>query len=82
MRQFIEKKKMRKNYFKKEIVESVFFNGQVTAFEPSHTFNEYFTPFFFSIFNLEHYEEGFDSAAEVIDGDIYPSYFIVKASIK
>ncbi len=82
IRQFIEKKKKNKNYFCKEIVESVFFGGQITALEPSHTFNEYFTPFFFSHFNLEFYEEGFDSAAEVIDGDIYPSYFIVKASVK
>ncbi len=81
MRQFIEKKRKGKDYFKKEIVESVFFDGQVTAKEPSHTMNEYLSPFFFQHFTLEAFEEGFDSAAEKIDGDIYPSYFIIKASL-
>jgi ubiquinone/menaquinone biosynthesis C-methylase UbiE len=82
IRQFIEKKKENKNYFKKEIVESIFFNGQITALEPSHTMKEYLSPLFFSHFTLESYEEGFDSAAEMINGDIYPSFFIIKASTR
>lgn len=82
IRQFIEKKCKCKNYFKKEIVESVFFDGQVTAKEPSHTLNEYLSPTFFKYFTLESYEEGFDSGAEKVDGDIYPSYFIIKAKLK
>lgn len=82
IRQFIEKKYKGKDYFKKEIVESVFFDGQVTAREPSHTLNEYLSPTFFEYFILEAYEEGYDSGAEKVDGDIYPSYFIIKARLK
>jgi ubiquinone/menaquinone biosynthesis C-methylase UbiE len=82
IRQFLEKKKKKKNYFKKEIVKSSFFNGKVIAFEPSHTMNEYLSPFFFEHFTLESFEEGLDSAAEKINNDIYPSYFIIKASLK
>ncbi len=65
-----------------EIVESVFFDGQVTAKEPSHTLNEYLSPTFFKHFTLEAYEEGYDSGAEKVDGDIYPSFFIIKALLK
>lgn len=79
IRQFIEKKQKSKNYFKKEIVISTFFDGQVTAKEPSHTLNEYLSPMFFQYFTLDSYEEGFDAGAEKVDGDIYPSYFIIKA---
>lgn len=82
IRQFIEKKRKGKDYFKKEMVESVFFDGQVTAKEPSHTLNEYLSPTFFKYFTLESYEEGNDSGAEKVDGDVYPSYFIVKARLK
>jgi len=82
LRQFLEKKRKNKNYFLKEIVTSVFFDGQITALEPSHTLNEYLSPFFFQNFILESYEEGFDSAAEKVDGDIYPSYFIIQARLK
>lgn len=79
MRQFIEKRRKGKDYFQKEIVESVFFDGQVTAREPSHTMNEYLSPTFFHYFTLRSFEEGFDSGAEKVDGDIYPSYFIIDA---
>lgn len=82
IRQFIEKKRKGKDYFQKEIVESVFFDGQVTAKEPSHTLNEYLSPTFFQYFILESYEEGFDSGAEKVDGDVYPSYLIIKARLK
>lgn len=82
IRQFIEKKRNPKDYFKKEIVTSVFFDGQVTAKEPSHTMNEYLSPTFFNYFTLESFEEGHDSGAEKVDGDIFPSYFIIKANLK
>ncbi|MCI0382358.1 MAG: methyltransferase domain-containing protein [Chlamydiae bacterium] len=82
IRQFIEKKCKRKSYFQKEIVESIFFDGQVSVREPSHTLNEYLSPVFFENFSLLAYEEGVDSAAEKVDGDIYPSYFIIKACRK
>ncbi len=80
IRQFIEKKRSEKDYFKKEIVESVFFNGKITAKEPSHTMNEYLSPAFFKHFSLLAYHEGNDADAERINGDIYPSYFMVRAN--
>lgn len=79
MRQFIEKKRDGKDYFEKEIVESVFFEGKITAREPSHTMNEYLSPTFFRQFSLFAFHEGNDSGAERVNGDIYPSYFVVKA---
>ena len=82
IRQFLERKRKGKDYFKKEIVESVFFDGQVTAREPSHTLNEYLSPTLFHYFSLEAYEEGYDSGAEKVGGDVYPSYFILKAQRK
>jgi len=75
IRQFLEKKKREKNYFTKEIVRSTFFDGQITALEPSHTFNEYLSPYFFHHFTLEHYEEGFDSAAEMIHGHLSQFFY-------
>lgn len=82
MRQFMEKKRNGKDYFNKEIVESVFFDGKITAKEPSHTMNEYLSPTFFKKFSLFAYHEGNDSGAERVNGDIYPSYFIVNAGRK
>ncbi len=79
IRQFIDKKRTGKDYFKKEIVEAVFFDGQLREKSPSHTMNEYLSPTFFKFFILESYEEGNDRGAEKVDGDIYPSYFIIKA---
>lgn len=82
IRQFIEKKRKGKNYFEQEIVESVFFDGLITAKEPSHTMNEYLSPLFFRYFSIDAYEEGHDPSAENVDGDIYPSFFIIKARRK
>lgn len=82
IRQFIEKKRKGKNYFKKELVESTFFDGMVTVKEPSHTLNEYLSPTFFEHFVIESYEEGNDSGSEKVEGDIYPTFFIIKARLK
>ncbi|MBA3813676.1 MAG: class I SAM-dependent methyltransferase [Alphaproteobacteria bacterium] len=82
IRQFIEKKQNGKDYFKNETVKSVFFEGKISETGTSHTFNEYFSPAFFSNFTLEKYEEGLDHGAEKINGDTYPSYFIVQARLK
>jgi ubiquinone/menaquinone biosynthesis C-methylase UbiE len=79
IRQFIDKNRCGKDYFKKEMVEAVFFDGQLRETSPSHTMNEYLSPTFFKFFTLESYEEGNDKGAEKVDGDIYPSYFIIKA---
>ena len=77
IRQFYEKKKINKDYFKKEIVDSVCFDGALTFKEPAHTLKEYFSPFMFKNFNLEAFDERFDPAAERIV-DTYPGFMILK----
>jgi len=77
IRQFYEKKSDGKDYFKKEIVDSVCFDGALTFKEPSHTLKEYLSPFMLSKFTLEGYDEQFDPAAEKIK-DIYPGFSIFK----
>ncbi len=83
MRQFIEKKKVKKDYFKKEIVHSVIFDGAITVKEPSHTFSEYLSKDFLELFSLLSIDEGFEfPAAEQIHGDTYPTYLIIAAQKK
>lgn len=78
IRQFLEKKKNGKDYFKKEAVESILFNGKMIATEQSHTFTEYINADFLKKFNLLDVKEGFDfPASEQINGDIYPTFLIV-----
>ncbi len=79
-RQFMEKKKFGKDYFKQEVVDSKFFEGKITIKEPSHTFNEYFSPYFFKNYRLIHFEEKADfPSSEKINGDTYPCFFVIKA---
>lgn len=79
-RQFLEKKKHPKNYFIQEIVESTFFEGTVTAREPTHTFNEYFNTEFLRKYHITYFREEDDfPSAEKIDGDTYPCFFVLKA---
>lgn len=83
LRQFIEKKKQGKDYFKKEIVDSIIFDGAITVYEPSHTLEEYLSKTFFSLFTLVSFDEGHEfPAAEQIGGDIYPTYLIITAQKK
>ncbi|MBP7846315.1 MAG: class I SAM-dependent methyltransferase [Candidatus Pacebacteria bacterium] len=83
IRQFIEKKKLEKDYFKKEIVDSCIFNKTIVVKEPSHTLNEYFCNFFLENFDVLEIREDFEfPAAEQIGGDIYPTYLIVVAKKK
>lgn len=78
LRQFIEKKKQGKDYFKKEIVESIIFDGAITVYEPSHTLMEYLGKDFIKHFSLIDLVEGAEfPAAEQIEGDTYPTYLIV-----
>ncbi len=77
LRQFIEKKKQPKDYFEKEIVESICFDGKLTFEEPTHTLKEYFSSFMLDHFILEAYDERFDSAAEQIV-DTYPGFLLLK----
>ncbi len=79
-RQFLEKKKQGKDYFKKEIVDSIIFDGAITVHEPSHTLKEYLSETFFKLFTLTGINEGAEfPAAEQIGGDIYPTYLIITA---
>lgn len=83
IRQFIEKKKAGKDYFKKEIVNSIIFDGAITVYEPSHTMKEWLSETFLSLFNLKSIDEGAEfPAAEQIGGDIYPTYLIIAAQKK
>ncbi len=78
MRQFIEKKKQGKDYFKKELVESIIFDGKITVTEASHTLSEYLNSDFLNKFSLVDIKEGYDfPASEQINGDIYPTFLII-----
>jgi len=80
LRQFLEKKKHPKDYFKQEVVDSILFNGKVTVEEPTHTMNEYLNPDFLKTFEILDFVESHDHpSAEQIDGDTYPCFFIIKA---
>jgi ubiquinone/menaquinone biosynthesis C-methylase UbiE len=84
--QFLEKKKFQDkevNYFTQEITESIIYDGLITLQEPTHTMEDYLNADFFKIFDLIDYRENFDfPASEQIDGDIYPTYFVLTARKK
>jgi len=80
LRQFLEKQGKQKDYFKKEIVKSTIFENKIELHEPSHTFNEYLSPFFLKNFDIQYYFEREEfPAAKRIDGNNYPCYLILKA---
>lgn len=78
-RQFIEKKIPSADYFTQSVVNSCILNGAVTVQEPSHTLNEYLSNWLFKKFEVQHYSEHWDAAAEMIGDAQYPGYFILKA---
>jgi len=83
IRQFMEKKKEKKDYFKKEDVNSILFGGKLTVKEPTHTLLEYLSPYFLKHFEIIDYDEKYDpSNAEKINGDKYPAFMIIKARKK
>lgn len=77
IRQMYEKKTTPKNYFTQEIVQSICFEGKLTFIEPTHTLEEYISPFMLNNFTLEVYEEKTDIDAEKIV-DTYPAFLILK----
>lgn len=82
LRQFMEKTKGvdGKDYFRQEVTGALLFGGEITVQEPSHTFNEYLSRDFLSNFDVIGFEETCDLfSAEMIEGNIYPGFFIVKA---
>jgi ubiquinone/menaquinone biosynthesis C-methylase UbiE len=83
MRQFLEKKKSGKDYFKRELVDSIIFDGKITVTEPSHTLGDYLNQSFFKMFSLIDIQEDFDfPASEQVNGDVYPTFLIVVAQKK
>ncbi len=82
-RQFLEKKKQGKDYFKSEVVKSVIYGGKIIVSEPTHTLAEYLSRDFLEKFSLIEVREGSDFPnSEQIGGDIYPTFLIVVAQKK
>lgn len=83
LRQFLEKKKNNKDYFKQEIVDSIILDGKIIVQEPTHTLKEYLNKDFLKNFEILDFEESYDfPASEQINGDIYPTFFVIKAKRK
>jgi len=78
LRQYVERLGNKKNYFRQKIVNSVIFDGAMTVREPTHTFFEYFSPEILRKFDLHHFDEGHDTAAEQIGNDVYPGFMVMK----
>ena len=71
------------DYYAQQIVTSNIYNGKIVLKEPSHTIGEYLNPEFFKNFEVLDYQEGTDfPASEQLNGDIYPTFFIIKARRK
>lgn len=71
------------NYFDQKIVNSHIFDGKITVQEPSHTMQNYFNYEFFRNFELIDYQEFYDfPASEQINGDVYPTFFLIKTRRK
>lgn len=79
LRQYLERREKRGNYFKQKIVNCNILDGTVHLKEPTHTMNEFFNRKFLKRFDVIDYKEVWDPAAEQIDGKKYPGFFIVKA---
>lgn len=82
MRHFMEKKDRFANYFEQTLVQSVLFNGEVIAQEPSHTLTDLLSSYFLDRFEIIELHEGVDEGAEQVNEQIYPSYLLVKAKKK
>lgn len=79
LRQFMERKTKKRNYFKQKVVNSVLFYGSITVKEPTHMFTEYISSDILEDFSLEHFSEGYDPAStEKVDNSIYPGFMILK----
>lgn len=82
-RQLLEQNDGTKNYFKQNKTTSRIFDGKIILTEPSHSFGEYFNKGFFDLFNMVDYKEWYDfPASEQLAGNIYPTFFVLKAKRK
>lgn len=82
LRQFVERKENKTDYFEQKIIDCYILDGTVKLKEPTHTMNEYFNKKFFERFELIDFKESWDPAAEQINENKYPCYFLVKARKK
>ncbi len=78
LRQFLERRGKKKDYFKTKVVNSILFDGCITAKEPTHTFLEYLSPEILKKFDLMLFDEKFDPSNEQIGGDVYPGFMVMK----
>lgn len=78
LRQFMEQRQYR-DYFSNRLVTSRLFDNKVVVEEPNHSIAEYLNEYFCNHFQILALEEGIDEGAEVIDGEVYPSFLLVKA---
>ncbi|MEI6352683.1 MAG: class I SAM-dependent methyltransferase [Candidatus Nomurabacteria bacterium] len=82
LRQFIERRENNTDYFEQKIVDCLILDGTVKLQEPTHTLNEFFNKKFFERFEFVDFRESWDPAAEQINNNKYPCYFIIKAKKK
>jgi len=68
----------RKIYVEKEIVRFDLFNWKVPIYFPTHTLKDYFSNFFFDLFYLDFFEEGYGAEMEL---NLYhtPNFMGIKA---
>ncbi len=68
------------NYYQQMIVTSNIYDNKIILKEPSHTLGEYLNADFLKNFEIINYIEDTDfPASEQINGDTYPTFFIVEA---
>lgn len=83
MRQYFEKKNIKADYFKQEVVDSIIYDFAFTVHEPTHTFQSILSKNFLNKFEIIQLEEAYDfPASEQIEGRLYPTYMIIKAKKK
>ncbi len=71
------------DYYRQQTVTSNIYDGRIMLKEPSHTMNEYLNSDFFRNFELINFREETEfPASEQLNGDIYPTFFIIKARRK
>lgn len=68
------------NYYQQMIVTSNIYDNKIVLKEPSHTLGEYLNADFLKNFEITNFIEDTDfPASEQINGDTYPTFFIVEA---
>ncbi|MEK7103580.1 MAG: class I SAM-dependent methyltransferase [Patescibacteria group bacterium] len=78
LRLFMEQPDSKKDYFTQKNVDLLVFGGAFTIVEPSHTFNEFFSPEYLNHFDMLSFSEHHDPESANFPGrDIYPDFFIV-----